>query len=134
MQDTDAETREGLHQTAGGDTRDPWTPLADLRRTAGTLAGDAMASVGAGYDDGKKASAEMAEYLLPFIRERRDAAGADVISDLATAEVDGERLTDEEIVSYLRLLLPAGSETTYCSIGSLVFALLTNTDQLEEIK
>src|SRR5206468_3283247 len=63
-----------------------------------------------------------------------EAPGSDVISDLATAEVDGERLADEEIVSYLRLLLPAGSETTYCSIGSLLFALLTHTDQLDEIK
>jgi cytochrome P450 len=37
-------------------------------------------------------------------------------------------------VSYLRLLLPAGSETTYCSIGSLVLALLTHPDQLEEVR
>ena len=47
------------------------------------------------------------------------------------AEVDGERLSDEEIFSFLRLLLPAGVETTYRASGSLLYALLTNPAQLE---
>ena len=46
MHDTDAHTREGFHQTAGGDVRDPWTPLAELRRTVGVLTGDVMPSTG----------------------------------------------------------------------------------------
>ena len=54
----------------------------------------------------------------------------DVISDLAAAELDGERLGDEEIFSFLRLLLPAGAETTYRATGNLLFGLLTNPDQL----
>ena len=50
-----------------------------------------------------------------------------MISLLAEAEIDGEKLTDEEIFSFLRLLLPAGVETTYRSLGNLLFALLSDT-------
>ena len=51
------------------------------------------------------------------------------MSILAFAEHDGERLTNEEIFSFLRLLLPAGAETTYRSSSSLLLALLTQRDQ-----
>ena len=50
------------------------------------------------------------------------------------AEVDGQKLTDEEIFAFLRLLLPAGVETTYRSLGNLLFALLTHPDQLDEVR
>jgi cytochrome P450 len=53
------------------------------------------------------------------------------MTTLAFAEHDGQRLTDEEIFSFLRLLLPAGAETTYRSSSSLLLALLTQRDQLE---
>jgi cytochrome P450 len=92
-----------------------------------------VTSVGAGYDAGLEASVKLAEYLTPIVQERRANPADDLISELAAAEVEGERLDDEEIVSYLRLLLPAGSETTYCSIGSLLFALLTHPDQRAEV-
>ena len=46
----------------------------------------------------------------------------DVISTLATAEIDGGRLTDQEIVDFLRFLLEAGAETTYRSSSNLLFA------------
>jgi cytochrome P450 len=94
----------------------------------------ALTSVASGYEVATEASRQLADYLLPFIRERRVDPGDDLISELATGEVDGQRLTDEEIVSYLRLLLPAGSETTYCSIGSLLIALLENPDQLDDVR
>ena len=57
----------------------------------------------------------------------------DLISDLLVAEVDGRRLDDEEIYSFLRLLLPAGVETTYRASGSLLYGLLTNPDQLRAV-
>jgi cytochrome P450 len=52
---------------------------------------------------------------------------------LAQAELDGHRLTDEEIFAFLRLLLPAGAETTYRSSSNLLFGLLTNPDQLDAL-
>ena len=56
-----------------------------------------------------------------------------MISDLVTADIDGEKLDDEAIYSFLRLLLPAGAETTYRSSGNLLFLLLTHPDQLEAV-
>ena len=48
-------------------------------------------------------------------------------------EVDGEHLTDEEIYSFLRLLLPAGVETTYRATGNLLFALLNDRTQFDAL-
>ena len=42
--------------------------------------------------------------------------------------------TDEEIFAFLRLLLPAGAETTYRSSSNLLFGLLTNPDQLDAVR
>ena len=53
---------------------------------------------------------------------------------LVQAELDGERLDDDEICSFLRLLLPAGAETTYRSSSNLLFGLLTNPDQLDALR
>jgi cytochrome P450 len=57
-----------------------------------------------------------------------------MISELVRAEIDGEKLDDEDIYSFLLLLLPAGIETTYRSLGSLLHNLLTNPDQLEAVR
>jgi cytochrome P450 len=57
-----------------------------------------------------------------------------LISDLVTAELDGEKLDDDEIYSFLRMLLPAGIETTYRSSGNLLFLLLTYPEQLEAVR
>jgi cytochrome P450 len=93
-----------------------------------------MISIAVNVDRGLQASAALRDYLAPFVEERRRDPKDDLISVLATAEVDGQRLPDEHIYGFLRLLLPAGAETTYRLLGNLLFALLTNTDQLEELR
>ena len=80
------------------------------------------------------ASREFTEYLTPLIESRRKAPGEDLLSSLATVEVEGERLSDEEIFSFLRLLFPAGADTTYRGLGSLFFATLTHRDVLERAR
>ncbi len=72
------------------------------------------------------ASQEVKEYTAEILAERRRAPREDLISDLAHAELDGEHLTDEEIFSFVRLLLPAGVETTFRSTGNLLFTLLSH--------
>src|SRR4029453_1784084 len=67
------------------------------------------------------ASNALRDYFAPILPARRAEPRDDLISRLAEAEIDGERLTDEEIYSFLRLLLPAGVETTYRSLGNLLF-------------
>lgn len=80
------------------------------------------------------ASQEVKEYLAEILAARRLDPREDVISALAGAELDGEHLSDEEIFSFLRLLLPAGIETTYRSTGNLLFALLAHPDQLDAVR
>jgi cytochrome P450 len=80
------------------------------------------------------ASAALRDYFAPILAARREEPRDDLISTLARAEIDGERLSDEEIFSFLRLLLPAGVETTYRSTGNLLFGLLSNPDQLEAVR
>jgi cytochrome P450 len=83
---------------------------------------------------GIAASRALEEYFAPILAARREEPRDDLISTLAHAEIDGERLSDEEIFSFLRLLLPAGVETTYRSTGNLLFGLLSNPEQLDAVR
>ena len=52
----------------------------------------------------------------------------------ATAEVDGCALTDEEVISFLRLLVLAGAETTYHLMGSALYALLRDAELMARVR
>ena len=75
-------------------------------------------------------SREFMAFVDPILQERRHDPGDDLLSTLATTEVEGQRLTDEEIFNFLRLLFPAGADTTYLGLGSTLHALLTNPEQM----
>jgi cytochrome P450 len=92
-----------------------------------------LISVGWDWDRGMAASRGLRDYFKHIVDERRREPQDDLISDLCGAEIDGHMLTDEEIFAFLRLLLPAGAETTYRSSSSLLFCLLTNPDQLKAV-
>jgi cytochrome P450 len=77
---------------------------------------------------GLAAAEALRQYLLPVIRERRQHPANDVISKLVSGTVDGEGLTDDEVVSFLRLLIPAGAETTFKLMGNLFVALLSDRE------
>jgi cytochrome P450 len=77
---------------------------------------------------GRQASATLHDYLLPIVQRRRAEPCGDVISKLVTGAVDGVGLTDDEVISFLRLLMPAGAETTSRLMGSMFFALLTERE------
>jgi len=83
---------------------------------------------------GFNASVELGTYFQDQVDQRRSTMTDDVIGDLVAAEIDGEKLTDEAIISFLRLLLPAGLETTYRSSGNLLQLLLTHPDQLDAVR
>jgi cytochrome P450 len=80
---------------------------------------------------GLTAATELHGYFLEQVEQRRRKLTNDIIGDLVAAEIDGEKLTDEAIIAFLRLLLPAGLETTYRSSGNLLYLLLTHPEQLE---
>ena len=92
-----------------------------------------LTSVARDWDRGVAASEALRDYFAEVMQERRAKPGDDLISDLVRAEVDGEHLSDEDIYSFLRLLLPAGVETTYRASGSLLFALLNDRHQFDAL-
>jgi cytochrome P450 len=73
----------------------------------------------------RKGAREFTGYLAALVAERRARPGEDLVSELANAVIDGERLADEEIFSFFRLLFPAGSDTTYKNLGSLLATVLS---------
>ena len=79
-------------------------------------------------------SRQLRDYLTLIVEDRRRDPRDDLVTDLVTAELDGEKLDDEEIYSFLRMLLPAGIETTYRSSGNLLYLLLTHPDQLDALR
>ena len=90
--------------------------------------------VGRDPQRGLKASQLLAEHLQPVVAQRRAEPTDDLISRLVSAEVDGRGLADEEVISFLRLLVMAGAETTYHLMGSALFGLMTHPEQLEEVR
>lgn len=86
------------------------------------------------WERGIAASAALKEYLGGILAQRRRAPQDDLISTLAESEIDGERLSDDEIFAFLLLILPAGVETTYRASGNLLVALLTEPELLEAVR
>lgn len=86
------------------------------------------------YERAFEASAALKDYFLEQIQQRKAEPTEDIIGDLVSAEIDGEKLSDEAIYSFLRLLLPAGLETTYRSSGNLLFLLLTHPEQFDAVQ
>jgi len=93
-----------------------------------------LISVGIDRETGMRASRELRELFAPVLAARRREPQEDLISVLAHAELEGTRLTDEEIYAFLCLLAPAGAETTYRSSSNLLVGLLTHTDQLDALR
>ncbi|MFB6363707.1 cytochrome P450 [Paenibacillus elgii] len=64
------------------------------------------------YLEREKTRRELDDYFLKVIAERRNRPEDDLVTELVEAEVNGERLSDMEIVEFCILLLAAGNETT----------------------
>jgi cytochrome P450 len=77
---------------------------------------------------------EMNQYLLEHIRMRRARPTDDLIGRLTSAEVDGERLQDEEIVGFAGVLLLAGHITTTALLGNAVLCLDRYPDTAAEVR
>jgi cytochrome P450 len=80
------------------------------------------------------ATAEMGDYLAGLLDERRARPKDDLLTRLVQAEVDGERLTHEEILGFFQLLLLAGSETTTNLVNNAVLCFAEHPDQLDRLR
>lgn len=76
-------------------------------------------------------AAEFTAYVAPLVDARRREPGDDMISMLVTETTeDGENLSDEEILTFLRMLFPLGADTTTLALGNILSALLNHPNQL----
>jgi cytochrome P450 len=96
--------------------------LANLTQDAGVAAA------------GLRTRDELEEYLLPRIAERSADPGDDLMSVLCTAEIDGERMTAQEIKAFVSLLLVAGGETTDKALANMMLNLIRNPDQMAKVR
>lgn len=100
---------------------------AILRQTA-NLTGDKRM-----HEDALEARRRFTEFMLPIIEKRREAPRDDLLSFLIAAEIDGVRLTTEEIRASCHLVLSAGWETTDKLILGVMTNLLSTPDALERV-
>ena len=82
----------------------------------------------------QQATEELFDYFEGIIEQRRQTPQNDMISALLAAEEEGDRLTHEELLSTLMLLLVAGNETTRNLIGNGMLALLKYPAQLQRLR
>jgi cytochrome P450 len=102
-------------------------------------AADALVSVGdPAYLDGRPAAAvffqaqlQLKQVALALAEQRRAEPAEDLMTSLVQAEVDGERLTDEEIAGFFVLLAVAGNDTTRNTISHTLKALTDHPEQRE---
>jgi cytochrome P450 len=82
---------------------------------------------------GAEASLWLVGYYQDMVDQRRRRPSDDLTSALIQAEVDGERLSDEDVIGFLFLMVVAGNETTTKLLGHAVHHLTQHPDQLERV-
>jgi cytochrome P450 len=85
-------------------------------------------------DDIRQAIDELRAYVESEIERRKSGRGADLISALIAAHEDAGRLTADELVAFVILLLIAGNETTTNLIGNGMLALGRDPEQLARLR
>ncbi|MGW3096265.1 cytochrome P450 [Streptomyces sp. NPDC001102] len=113
----------------------PESDRAPLRPWSADICG--MYELNPSEDTARKAvqaSVEFSEYLRELIAERRKEPGDDLISGLIAAHDEGDRLTEQEMISTAVLLLNAGHEATVNATVNGWYALFRNPDQLAALR
>jgi cytochrome P450 len=77
---------------------------------------------------------EMTSYFRDAIQSQRDQPRDGLINALLTAEIDGDRLTEEEIIANCIVTMVGGQETTTNLIGNGMLTLLRHPDELERLR
>ncbi len=103
----------------------PADKAEDFKRWSDALTGTLA---GASIEDRKKDIFDMAAYFQSLIPERRSHPGDDLVSAVVNAEIDGARLSDQDIVGFNILLLIAGNETTTNLLGNYLNVLADRPD------
>jgi cytochrome P450 len=87
----------------------------------------------AAAESANRAAAEFTDYVRALIAERRDRPQEDMVSALVGARVEGARLTDDEIVSTVIVLLNAGHEASVNTLGNGMLAFARHPEQWRRV-
>jgi cytochrome P450 len=109
-----------------------WDYMLDLTRRA--AAGDATPLEGDEWNDGRVAHAEILQYYNALVSRRRREPGDDVVSILASAEVGGRPLSDEEVLLNCSNLVVAGNQTTRHATTGCVVTFANHPDQWNRLR
>jgi cytochrome P450 len=82
---------------------------------------------------GAEASMWLIVYYQEMVTQRRRQPSDDLTSALIEAEIDGDRLSDEDVIAFLFLMVVAGNETTTKLLGHALFHLTRHPDQLAKV-
>ncbi|MER6420267.1 cytochrome P450 [Streptomyces sp. NPDC001137] len=88
----------------------------------------------AGPEAAKEAVVAMLGYFTRLLADKRDEPADDLLSDLIAVRDEGDRLSEDELMSLAFLILFAGYENTVQLIGNAVLALLRHPDQLTALR
>ncbi len=83
---------------------------------------------------GMEAAANLLRYFATHVAERRASPRDDLTEGLIAAEIDGDRLSDKDIIAFLFLMIIAGNETTTKLLGNAVYWLSTHPDQRKRVR
>jgi len=118
-----------------GVPRDMWETLFHwTNETVGSADPEYRREGEAARDTAERARTELFAYFAELARERRAQPRDDIISVLATAEIDGAPLSDFALLSYYFLLVVAGNETTRNAITGGLLAFIENPDQWRRLQ
>ena len=109
----------------------PPSDRAEIRRLADLLVHRAE-GVNDVPPEGMEAALLLAGYYADMVTDRRTHERDDLTWSLLQAEIDGDRLTDDEVISFLFLLVVAGNETTTKLLGNAWYWAWRNPDQLQK--
>ncbi len=110
----------------------PMADRAELRRKSDLLVHREEGVVDV-PEAGMVAALELAGYYADMVADRRKHLSDDLVSGLCVAEIDGDRLTDDEIISFLFLMVVAGNETTTKLLAHAWYWAWKNPDERSKV-
>ncbi len=94
---------------------------------------DALQS-GVGIEEVEAANRNLHDFLRKLIKQRQKSPGEDLLSELIVAEIDGDRMNEDELVYLSSELAAAGVDTTRAQLPLILNTLLNNPTELVKLR
>ncbi|MGB0506888.1 MAG: cytochrome P450 [Pikeienuella sp.] len=89
---------------------------------------------GVGIEEVEEANRNIHSYLRTLLAERRNSPGDDLFSELIQAEIDGDRMSEDEVIYLSGELASAGVDTTRTQLPLILHALLTHPEEMKKLR